>query len=61
MLFNIGDRIIDNYLGKGTIISRISLHMFKIYFDNTPPYNYNCGENPTTRFVSEFKLLLKTK
>ena len=52
-----GDRINHEYLGHGTLIENIGTTVsgkkstgWLIRFDNRPPEEYNCGENPCLVF-----------
>ena len=55
MKYKIKDRIIDDFLGEGTIIDIYS-NLFFILFDVNPPFRYNLNENPTIRCSKTFKL-----
>ena len=57
-----GDRVIHEYLGKGTVIKANSIHlvgMALVKWDNQPPVRYNMGENPTAMFTSDLKPLVE--
>jgi len=55
----IGDKVIDEYLGKGKIVDDLT-HMFKgaylVKFDKTPAMQYNMGQNPTMAFETSMIL-----
>lgn len=60
--FTKGQRVIDSYLGAGTVVIPIkSLLSSKLYvaymvqFDKTPDARYNMGENPTMVFPSSLR------
>jgi hypothetical protein len=58
MEMKIGDRIIDEYLGRGEIVKIFGNSYSRLYlvmFDETPPYKYNMGDNPTIVFEKTFK------
>lgn len=58
-----GDRINHEYLGNGTLIENLGVTIsgkkptgWLIRFDNTPPEEYNCGENPCLVFESSISM-----
>jgi len=65
----VGDRVTDgSFLGSGTVTKiiydeTIKYHVlgYMVYFDKTPPYQYNLGENPCFMFSGLFKLNTKDK
>jgi len=52
----VGLRVKDEFLGEGVIddllTGRVSRHVAgaMVRFDETPPFDYNCGHNPCLRF-----------
>ena len=55
--FTYGQRVIDDYLGAGTVVKQINSSMdnnytvaYMVRFDKTPDVRYNMGENPTMVF-----------
>jgi len=59
--FNIDDRVVHSFLGAGTItrVQSYGLKGYYIYFDETPPIEYNMGENPTYEFRDDMLELEK--
>jgi len=64
--FSLGQRVVDEYLGAGTVIERIKIARgnplciaYMVRFDKTPDVRYNMGENPTMVFPSSLRALDK--
>lgn len=64
--FSIGQRVVAEYLGAGTVIERIKIARgnplciaYMVRFDKTPDARYNMGENPTMVFPSSLRALDK--
>lgn len=51
--YNIGDRIVDNYLGSGEVLKIYSEFVLLVLFDKTPEYQYNLSTNPCLCFTSD--------
>ena len=48
-----GDIITHEYLGRGKVKKiKKSLNMALVLFDETPPIEYNMGNNPSLEFIS---------
>ena len=61
--FSIGQRVVAEYLGTGTVIEQIKIARgniaYMVRFDKTPDVRYNMGENPTMVFPSSLRALDK--
>ena len=59
--FSIGQRVVAEYLGAGTVIGRIKIARgntaYMVRFDATPDVRYNMGGNPTMVFPSSLRAL----
>ena len=55
----VGDKIIDEYLGKGVIVEDLT-HVIRgaymVKFEKTPAMQYNMGQNPTIAFADKMEL-----
>ena len=64
--FSIGQRVVAEYLGAGTVIERSKIARgnplciaYMVRFDKTPDRSYNMGGNPTMVFPSSLRALDK--
>ena len=59
--FSPDQRVVDEYLGAGTVIERIKINPFciayMVRFDETPDVRYNMGQNPTMVFPGSLSAL----
>lgn len=62
MKFEIGQRVEEDYLGKGTITKSIQSDLsskltiaYMVHFDKTPDVRYNMGTNPCFVFATDLK------
>lgn len=60
--FTQGQRVIDSYLGAGTVVELIKPFLssklcvaYMVQFDKTPDVRYNMGENPVMVFPSSLR------
>ena len=55
--FKVGARVYSNLLGYGIIVKGTkvmdALGMFLVEWDNTPPLQYNMGQNPAVVFEDD--------
>ena len=59
MIVEVGDKVIDEYLGDGEIVRDLDSSIrgaFLVKFDETPPFRYNMSQNPTLAFGSNLTL-----
>jgi len=60
--FSLGQRVIAEYLGAGTVVEVMKLARgnplciaYMVRFDETPDVRYNMGENPTMVFPGSLR------
>lgn len=61
-----GDRIRDSFLGEGEVLANRKefakevggdIGLIRVKFDQTPPFEYNCCQNPTVVFEHQVERL----